>query len=287
MKFFQSSVAILGAIALIASPAAAQYGAEDQAANQENPGGLKGITSFFKAYISGSLPSQNLFESEPVINNITDANYKATIFEDEWIVAFISPISAPSADYYPTYVDAAKTLQGETNTKFAQVWVEESAHISARFFVPARLPYLLYAKDGVFRQIPYVRNNTEFLVEFIEEERYKLYPVLDGPMGPYSMLSGWMEKYADGMDWINQYTYWMPRWVVYILAGSLSGVIFSLFSGGSSYSSDPAKYAHLNPDGTLKKTVTAGETNTTESKTTTKKSSSSSTKKRSTTKKAQ
>lgn len=87
MKFFQSSVAILGAIALIASPATAQYGAEDQAANQESTGGLKGITSFFKAYISGNLPSQNLFESEPLINNITDANYKATIFEDEWIVA--------------------------------------------------------------------------------------------------------------------------------------------------------------------------------------------------------
>lgn len=62
-------------------------------------------------------------------------------------------MSAPSADYYPTYVDAAKTLQGETNTKFAQVWVEESAHISARFFVPARLPYLLYAKDGVCKSL--------------------------------------------------------------------------------------------------------------------------------------
>lgn len=94
-----------------------------------------------------------------------------------------------------------------------------------------------------------------------------------------------MEKYADGMDWINQYTYWMPKWAIYILAGSLSGVIFSLFSGGSSYSSDPAKYAHLNPDGTLKKSVTAGETNTTETKTT-KKTTSSSTKKRSS-KKAQ
>ncbi|KAF9145177.1 hypothetical protein BG015_011984 [Linnemannia schmuckeri] len=285
MKFFQSSVAILGAIALIASPATAQYGAEDQAAKQENQGGIKGITSFFKAYISGNLPSHNLFESEPSIKNITDANYKATIFEDEWIIAFISPASAPSADYYPTYADAAKTLQGETNTKFAQVWVEESAHISARFLIPARLPYLLYAKDGVFRQIPYVRNNTEFLVEFIEEEKYKLYPVLDGPMGPYSMLSGWMEKYADGMEWLHQYTYWMPKWAIYILAGSLSGVIFSLFSGGSSYSSDPSKYAHLNPDGTLKKTVTAEATtaNKTESKT---KKTTSSTKKRSS-KKAQ
>ncbi|KAF9118275.1 hypothetical protein BGX30_004688 [Mortierella sp. GBA39] len=285
MKLFQSSVvAIFGAIALIASPATAQYGAEDQAANQEKPGGLKGIVSFVKDYVTGNLPSQNMFESEPVITNITDANYKATIFEDEWIVCFISPLSAPSADYYPTYVDAAKTLQGETSTKFAQVWVEESAHISARFLIPARLPYLIYAKDGVFRQIPYVRNNTEFLVEFIEEEKYKYYPVLDGPMGPYSWLSGLMEKYADGMDWIHQYTYWMPKWVIYILAGSLSGVIFSLFSGGSSYSSDPSKYAHLNPDGTLKKTVTAGESNKTESKTT--KKTSSSTKKRSS-KKAQ
>jgi hypothetical protein len=92
-----------------------------------------------------------------------------------------------------------------------------------------------------------------------------------------------MEKYADAMDWISQYTYWMPKWVVYILAGSLSGVIFSLFSGGSSYSSDPAKYAHLNPDGTLKKAVTEGTTTTT---TETKTKKTSSTKKRSS-KKAQ
>jgi hypothetical protein len=87
MKFFQSSVAILGAIALIASPATAQYGADDQSAAQESQGGIKGITSFFKAYISGNLPSKNLFESEPVITNITDANYKTTLFDDEWIVA--------------------------------------------------------------------------------------------------------------------------------------------------------------------------------------------------------
>ncbi|KAG0276092.1 hypothetical protein BGZ96_003463 [Linnemannia gamsii] len=286
MKFFKSSVAILGAIALIASPVAAQYGANDQPVEQEPQGGLKGLTSLFKAYISGNLPSQNLFESEPVIVNITDANYKATIFEDEWIVAFISPLSAPSADYYPTYADAAKTLQGESNTKFAQVWVEESAHIAARFLIPARLPYLVYAKDGVFRQVPFLRNNTEFLVEFIEEEKYKFYPVLDGPMGPYSMLSGWMEKYADAVDWIGQYTYWMPKWVVYILAGSISGVIFSFFSGGSSYSSDPSKYAHLNADGTLKKTVTEGAANGTTTTTETKTKKTSSTKKRSS-KKAQ
>ncbi|KAF9124418.1 hypothetical protein BGW39_008224 [Mortierella sp. 14UC] len=289
MKFLKSSVAILGAIALIASPAAAQYGAEDQAA-ADTPSTSGGIVSFFKAYITGGVPSHNLFESENsgAIANITDANYKETIFDDEWIVAFISSTSAPSADYYPTYVDAAKTLQKETNTKFAQVWVDESAHIAARFLIPARLPYLVYAKDGQFRQVPYVRNNTEFLVEFIEEEKYKFYPVMDGPMGPYSLLASWMVKYADGMEWLNQYTYWMPKWVVYIVAGSLSGIIFNLFSGGSQYSSDPSKYAHLNADGTLKKTdgdakTTSSNTTTTETKT---KKTSSSTKKRSS-KKAQ
>ncbi|KAF8903421.1 hypothetical protein BGZ58_006625 [Dissophora ornata] len=51
----------------------------------------------------------------------------------------------------------------------------------------------------------------------------------------------------------------MPKWMVYIIAGSLSGVVFSLFSGGSSYSSDPSKYSHLNADGTLKK-VESGAT---------------------------
>ncbi|KAF9908414.1 hypothetical protein EC991_009869 [Linnemannia zychae] len=289
MKFFKSSVAILGAIALIASPAAAQYGAEDKAAAADTPSATGGIISFFKAYITGGVATNNLFESDDggAIANITDANYLDTIFEDEWIVAFLSATSAPSADYYPTYLDAAKTLKSETNTKFAQVWVDESAHITARFLVPARLPYVVYAKDGQFRQIPYVRNNTEFLVEFIEEEKYKFYPIMDGPMGPYSTLANWMVKYADGMEWLNQYTYWMPKWAVYIIAGSLSGVIFNLFSGGSQYSSDPAKYAHLNPDGTLK--ATNGDAKTTSSNTTTEtktKKTTSSTKKRSS-KKAQ
>jgi hypothetical protein len=41
--------------------------------------------------------------------------------------------------------------------------------------------------------------------------------------------------------------------MIYIIAGSMSGMVFNLFSGGSSYSSDPSKYSHLNPDGTIKK----------------------------------
>lgn len=43
--------------------------------------------------------------------------------------------------------------------------------------------------------------------------------------------------------------------MIYIIAGSMSGMVFNLFSGGSSYSSDPSKYSHLNPDGTIKKKV--------------------------------
>jgi hypothetical protein len=68
----------------------------------------------------------------------------------------ISSTSAPSADYYPTYVDAAKTLQNESNTKFGQVWVDDSAHIAARFLIPARLPYIVYAKDGQCKYISFL-----------------------------------------------------------------------------------------------------------------------------------
>jgi hypothetical protein len=38
------------------------------------------------------------------------------------------------------------------------------------------------------RQIPYVREDTQFLINFLEEEQYKFYNVMDGPMGPYSTL---------------------------------------------------------------------------------------------------
>lgn len=79
------------------------------------------------------------------------------------------------------------------------------------------------------------------------------------------------------------YFFWdNSKWMVYIIAGSLSGVIFNLFSGGSSYSSDPARYPHLNADGTLKKDAVEDASATKVTKT---KKSSSTTKKR-TTKKA-
>ncbi|KAI8595119.1 hypothetical protein EDD21DRAFT_392021 [Dissophora ornata] len=262
MKFFKTSLALVGTLALLTSPAAAQYGKEDELrAGAKEKSGLAGYWDLIKTLVVGGDGPPALFAADPTgaIMNLTDANYKETIFEGEYIVTFCSVSSAPCADYFPTYLDAAVTMQGETPTKFASVWVEENPRLSARFFIPARLPYVVYAKDGDFRQIPYVRNDTQFLITFIEEEQYQYYPIMDGPMSPYSKMAGWFESYADFMVWLSQYTYWMPKWMVYIIAGSLSGVVFSLFSGGSSYSSDPSKYSHLNADGTLKK-VESGAT---------------------------
>ncbi|KAI1319093.1 hypothetical protein EDD11_004982 [Mortierella claussenii] len=294
MKFLKTTLAVVGALALLASPATAQYGREEQQQQQQEreasseQAGVAGYFQLIKSLLTGGGGPPPLFVADPtgVIFNVTDANYKDTILEDEWIITFCSVTSAPCADYFPTFLDAAITMQNETHTKFASVWVEENARISARFFIPARLPYVVYAKDGDFRQIPYVRNNTQYLVEFIEEEKYKYYPIMDGPMSPYSTLALYFEKYADGMEWVGQYTSWMPRWMVYIIAGSMSGVVFSLFSGGSSYSSDPSKYPHLNADGTLKNTVGSGTSASSTATSTSTKTTKSSTKKRSSTKKA-
>ncbi|KAF9980118.1 hypothetical protein BGZ75_008808 [Mortierella antarctica] len=289
MKFTKTSMAVIGALALLASPATAQYGKDDQKPVVEEERGVAGYIQLIKSLVTGGGGPAPLFaaDTEGAITNITDANYKDTIFEDEWIITFCSSTSVPCADYFPTYLDAATIMKNETQTKFAAVWVEDNARLSARFFIPARLPYVVYAKDGVFRQIPYERNNTQFLINFIEEEQYQYYPIMDGLMSPYSTLAGWFEMYAEGMEWVGQYTSWMPRWMIYIIAGSMSGAVFSLFSGGSNYSSDPAAYPHLNPDGTIKKTATTTTESTTASaNSTATKSKSSSSKKRST-KKAQ
>ncbi|KAG0003199.1 hypothetical protein BGZ80_011368 [Entomortierella chlamydospora] len=297
MKFFKTSL-VIGAIALLAAPAVAQYGREDEeaaaSAARSAPSGIGGYLREYlrvvKAVFIGGETAPEFSYEDPnsVLFNITDSNYRDTIFNDEWVVAFLSSSSAPSIDYFPTFWDAALTMQNETSTKFAAVWVENCPHIAARFFVPSRLPYVLYAKDGEFRHIPYQRNDTQFLIDFIEDERYQYYPVLSGPLNPYSTLAMIMVKYADILEWIGRYTYWMPKWMTYVLAGTLSGAIFQFFSGGSNYSSDPAKYPHLNADGTLKKTfaadATANSTSTSTSTSTKTKSSksSSSTKKRST-----
>lgn len=132
-----------------------------------------------------------------------------------------SPTSVPCADYFPTYLDVATTMQNETNTRFASVWVDDNSRLATRFFVPSRLPFVIYAKDGEckshetlfglnfddqkrsevsnalflllffffpVRQIPYNRNETQFLIDFIEEEQYKNYPIMSGPMSPTSTL---------------------------------------------------------------------------------------------------
>ncbi|KAG0353660.1 Thioredoxin- transmembrane protein 1 [Podila minutissima] len=280
MKFFKSSLATIAAIALIA-PAAAQYGKDDIAEKEANGG----IFQTVKLLLTGGAAT-SLFEADPngVIFNITDANYRDTLFKDEWIVTFCSPASAPCADYFPTYLDVATTMQNETNTRFAAVWVDDNSRLATRFFVPSRLPFVVYAKDGEFRQIPYNRNETQFLIDFIEEEQYKNYPIMSGPMSPTSTLAHYFEKYADFSDWVGTYTSWMPRWMIYIVAGSMSGMVFNLFSGGSSYSSDPAKYAHLNADGTLKKKSiedTSASVKTEKKEKKSSKTSSSSTKKKS------
>ncbi|KAF9211396.1 Thioredoxin- transmembrane protein 1 [Podila verticillata] len=277
MKFFKSSLAAIAAIALIA-PAAAQYG-KDDIAEEESSGGL---FQTIKLLLTGGAQA-DLFEADPngVIFNVTDANYRDVLFQDEWIVTFCSPTSVPCADYFPTYLDVATTMQNETNTRFAAVWVDDNSRLATRFFVPSRLPFVVYAKDGEFRQIPYNRNETQFLIDFIEEEQYKNYPIMSGPMSPTSTLAAYFEKYADFADWIGSYTSWMPKWMIYIVAGSMSGMVFNLFSGGSSYSSDPSKYSHLNPDGTLKKKVVEDSPEKTEKKEKKSSKTSSSTKKKS------
>src|ERR1700744_6324317 len=59
-----------------------------------------------------------------------------------------SPTSVPCADYFPTYLDVATTMQNETNTRFAAVWVDDNSRLATRFSVPSRLPFVVYAKDG-------------------------------------------------------------------------------------------------------------------------------------------
>ncbi|KAF9913594.1 hypothetical protein BX616_009845 [Lobosporangium transversale] len=296
MKFFKTTLAAVGVLTLLAAPVTAQYEQYVQEQQQQQQQqqqksatsekhGVAGLMDLAKALLIGGSPPPVLFVDDPTgaITNITDANYKDTIFEDEWIIAFCSFSSAPCADYFPTYLDAAVTMQNETQTKFAAVWVEENPRLSARFIVPARLPYVIYAKDGDFRHIPYVRNDTQYLITFIEEEKYKFYSVLDGPMGPYSTISSYFVKYAEFMEWVGKYTSWMPKWLIYIIAGSTSGMVFSFFSGGSNYSSDPSKYPHLNPDGTLKKVVdpAAAPSGSSTSTKTTKTTTTTTTKKRS------
>lgn len=48
-------------------------------------------------------------------------------------------------------------MKDETETKFAAVWVDENPRLSARFFIPARLPYVVYAKDGECKELDFFR----------------------------------------------------------------------------------------------------------------------------------
>ena len=93
MKFFKSTLATAAALCLLASPATAQYGREDEAAEEaarvaaKEGGGIKGYFQLAKSILIGGA-SPNLFLADPDahIFNVTDANYKETIFDDEWII---------------------------------------------------------------------------------------------------------------------------------------------------------------------------------------------------------
>lgn len=93
MKFLKSTLALAATVALLTSPAAAQYGKEEEAAAAaaraavQEGGGLKGIFQIMKALVLGGAPPP-IFEADPEghIFNVTDVNYKETIFEDEWII---------------------------------------------------------------------------------------------------------------------------------------------------------------------------------------------------------
>ncbi|KAG0231600.1 hypothetical protein BGW42_008751 [Actinomortierella wolfii] len=247
-SIFKITVALLGAIAVL-SPTNAQ----DTKAEEKTP---PSTVSLLKSMLLGT-GAESAFKANTetkYLFNVTDANYKDILFNEECIINFCSSSNLHCAEYYEHYLEAAETLGDDSPAKFVTVWVDETPLISARFFVPARLPYVLYAKEGEFHWIPYRLNDTKFLVEFVEEEKYQLYPILNGITAPNGRLARWFENYATASEWVGQYTSWMPRWMILMIAGSMSGMIFQFFSGGSAYASDPARYPHLNQDGTSKKT---------------------------------
>ncbi|KAF9976082.1 hypothetical protein BGZ73_009180 [Actinomortierella ambigua] len=242
------TAALLGAVALL-NPINAQDTKVEEETNTP-PSAFSVMKDMFLGTGDSAFVPRN---DTKYLTNVTDANYKDVFWNEECIINFCSVTNMACAEYYEHFLEASETLGDDSPAKFVTVWVDETPLISARFFLPARLPYVLYAKNGEFHWIPHVVNDTKFLVNFVEEESYKRYSILSGPTGPNGQFARWFEKYAIGIEWMGQYTSWMPRWMVLMIAGSLSGMVFQFFSGGSEYSSDPSKYSHLNKDGTLKK----------------------------------
>ncbi|KAF9168780.1 hypothetical protein DFQ26_000047 [Actinomortierella ambigua] len=245
-SIFKITVALLGAVALL-TPANAQDTQAEEEKKPSNP-----LSLMKDMFLGSAEPSFVPRNDTKYLVNATDANYKDIFWNEECIINFCSVTNPACAEYYTHFLEASEILGETSPAKFVSVWVDETPRLSARFFVPARLPYVLYAKNGEFHWIPHVVNDTKFLVDFVEEETYKLYPYLAGLTAPNGRLSNWFESYAVGMEWVGHYTSWMPSWMILMIAGSMSGMVFQFFSGGSAYASDPSKYKHLNEDGTIK-----------------------------------
>ncbi|KAG0259731.1 hypothetical protein DFQ27_003909 [Actinomortierella ambigua] len=223
-SIFKITVALLGAVALL-TPANAQDTQAEEEKKPSNP-----LSLMKDMFLGSAEPSFVPRNDTKYLVNATDANYKDMFWNEECIINFCSVTNPACAEYYTHFLEASEILGEASPAKFVSVWVDETPRLSARFFVPARLPYVLYAKNGEFHWIPHVVNDTKFLVDFVEEETYKLYPYLAGLTAPNGRLS----------------------WMILMIAGSMSGMVFQFFSGGSAYASDPSKYKHLNEDGTIK-----------------------------------
>jgi hypothetical protein len=86
MKFFKTTLALFGAVALLAAPAVAQYGKEEEEAKEEAKEKVSvwaNIKDFFTAE-----PVPIFFADDPTgaILNLTDATYKDFLFQGEYII---------------------------------------------------------------------------------------------------------------------------------------------------------------------------------------------------------
>lgn len=87
MKYFKTSLALLGAVALLAAPATAQYGRDEEAA-KESAAAQEGIWGTIKSFVTGGASAPVSFAEDPTgaILNLTDAIYKDTIYQGEYII---------------------------------------------------------------------------------------------------------------------------------------------------------------------------------------------------------
>lgn len=87
MIYFKTSLALLGAVALLVAPATAQYGRdEEEAAAKDDKG--ESVWDTIKSFVIGAESHPASFGEDPTgaILNLTDATYKDIIFQGEHII---------------------------------------------------------------------------------------------------------------------------------------------------------------------------------------------------------